>query len=121
MTLRLKLIALPLLAALLVAAGSLDPGPETPVQDKPKPPAFIEAVCGSCHAVETPYLSPVPEAPTFDAIANRKGLSHKALKPWLLDAHLYPVEMEFELEPHHVDLVARYLLAMRREDIATEQ
>ncbi len=92
-----------------------------PVSQAPPPPAFVEAACGGCHAVEPPFLSPNPAAPAFAAIANREGVSHKSLKPWLMDAHNYPEEMDFDLEPTQVDQVARYLITLRREDYVPAQ
>lgn len=82
----------------------------------PDPPAFVEAACGGCHAVEPPFLSPNPHAPSFEAIANREGLTRDTLGAWLADAHNYPEDMDFDLEPEHVEQIAAYMVTLRRED-----
>jgi len=78
--------------------------------------AFIEAACGGCHAVEYPALSPNPSAPTFASIANREGLSEETLADWLADAHNYPEVMDFDLDPDHVEIIAKHMLTLRSED-----
>lgn len=83
---------------------------------EPDPPAFVEAACGGCHAVEPPFLSPNPAAPSFEAIANREGLTEDTLGTWLADAHNYPEVMDFDLEPEHVEQIAEYMVTLRRED-----
>ncbi len=82
---------------------------------QPDPPAFVEAACGGCHAVEPPFLSPNPESPSFAAIANREGLSEDTLADWLADAHNYPEMMDFDLTREQVDEIAAYMITLRRE------
>ena len=104
--------------ALAVSLGACQTGgsaPETALS-KSHPPAFVEAACGGCHAVEPPFLSPNPQAPSFEAIANRKGLTEDTLASWLSDAHNYPEDMDFDLEPGHVEQIAAYMVTLRRED-----
>lgn len=91
----------------------------SPVQTSAEPsraPAFAQAACGDCHAVERPYLSPNPEAPAFADIANRKGLTAATLSYWLRDAHNYPEAMDFDLEGSHVDELTTYILTLRDPD-----
>jgi len=76
-------------------------------------PNLVQGVCGDCHGVEPPFLSPNPEAPGFDAIANREGLSDETLSTWLIDAHNYPEIMEFELDEAEARKVADYMLTLR--------
>ena len=83
---------------------------------EPDPPAFVEAACGGCHAVEPPFLSPNPESPSFEAIANREGLSEETLGDWLMDAHNYPEVMDFDLTRAQVDQIADYMITLRRDD-----
>jgi mono/diheme cytochrome c family protein len=97
-------------ATLLAACQTTEPAPE------PDPPAFVEAVCGGCHGVEPPFLSPEPEAPTFAAIANRRGLSESSLADWLANAHNYPEAMDFDLTRERADMVASYMITLRRPD-----
>lgn len=99
------------------AAASTEPS--EPVAARPS--AFIEAACGGCHAVEEPFLSPNPAAPTFAAIANARGLTRDTLAAWLTDAHNYPVMMDFDLEPSHVEEIAAYMASLRRENYVPAQ
>ena len=78
--------------------------------------AFIEASCGGCHSVERQGISPNPDAPPFAAIANQEGLTEATLETWLLDAHNYPEEMEFELGRPEVAGLVDYILTLRDPD-----
>ena len=82
----------------------------------PPPPAFVEAACGGCHAVEPPFLSPNPRAPTFEAVANRPGVTKATIRAWLVNAHNYPEQMDFDLERDHVDQVTDYVITLKRRD-----
>jgi len=118
---RLTRFAIPV--ALLLALGAC----QTPGTDNPPPmvgkatspspdtraPAFVEAACGGCHAVEPPFLSPNPRAPSFAAIANRRGLSEKSLADWLAEAHNYPEDMDFTLTRKQIDQIAVYMVTLR--------
>ncbi len=72
------------------------------------------ASCGACHAVD-PNLSqsPNPDAPSFPAIVNKEGLTTETLSVWLRDAHNYPNEMQFELEPGKVEDLVTYMLTLK--------
>ncbi|MGB3470609.1 MAG: hypothetical protein WBA51_07305 [Erythrobacter sp.] len=108
------LFALTLTAA-LAACQSVAPPPKSATTAKPIP-ALVQGVCGDCHGVGPPFLSPNPEAPGFDAIANRAGLTRGTLADWLLDAHNYPELMEFELSKEEAQEVADYMATLQRED-----
>jgi len=116
--------AIALLAAPLLTLSAC----QTPGTDNPPPmigkatspsadtraPAFIEAACGGCHAVEPPFLSPNPASPSFAAIANRRGLSEKSLADWLEGAHNYPEQMDFTLTRPQIDKIAAYMVTLRQ-------
>ena len=104
-------------AMLLMAATACQNAP-TPasVSDAPAVPNLVQAVCGDCHGVEPPFLSPNPEAPSFEAIANSAGLTGESLTAWLIDAHNYPELMEFELSEEEAREVAAYMVTLQRED-----
>ena len=118
---RLTRFAIPV--ALLLALGACQtPGTDNspPMVGKatsPSPdtraPAFVEAACGGCHAVEPPFLSPNPRAPSFAAIANRRGLSERSLADWLAEAHNYPEDMDFTLTRKQIDQIAAYMVTLR--------
>src|SRR5262245_54995300 len=49
--------------------------------------AFARISCGGCHALQAQARSPHPDAPTFPAIANRKGMTRERLTGWLRSPH----------------------------------
>ena len=109
-----RALILALVAGSLAACQTTGPAAQQAVQ--PDPPAFVEAACGGCHAVEPPFLSPNPGAPSFEAIANREGLSEDTLASWLKDAHNYPEVMDFDLEDEQIEQIAEYMITLRRGD-----
>jgi mono/diheme cytochrome c family protein len=75
---------------------------------------FASASCAACHGIERDsMLSPNPRAPSFPAIVNRQGLTAETLSSWLHNAHNYPAEMEFELDPKRADDLVEYMLTLR--------
>ncbi|MFC3102051.1 c-type cytochrome [Altererythrobacter lauratis] len=78
--------------------------------------AFAQAACGGCHAVEADAISPVAEAPEWPRIVNTAGLTRDSLRTWLVDAHNYPEEMDFTLDPPQVDDLVDYMLTLQRAD-----
>ncbi|MEM7779675.1 MAG: hypothetical protein AAF697_04685 [Pseudomonadota bacterium] len=81
-----------------------------------EPSAFIEAACGGCHGLGPNVPSPNPAAPSFEHVANTRGLDQETLAAWLSDAHNYPEVMDFDLTPERVDEVAAYMITLKRED-----
>ncbi|KEO89400.1 hypothetical protein EH31_12195 [Erythrobacter longus] len=79
-------------------------------------PAFVEAACGGCHAVEPPFLSPNATAPSFESIANRPGVTRSTIQAWLRNAHNYPEQMDFDLTPDKVNEVSNYMITLKRRD-----
>ncbi|MFZ9395198.1 MAG: c-type cytochrome [Erythrobacter sp.] len=77
--------------------------------------AFVQAACGGCHAVEAGDVSPNPSSPPFADIANREGLTRASLVTWLTDAHNYPEDMDFDLDPPQVEQIADHILTLRKE------
>jgi mono/diheme cytochrome c family protein len=120
----LLLAALATLSACTTAPGTENPPPmlgkATSASPDTRAPAFIEAACGGCHAVEPPFLSPNPASPSFAAIANRQGLSEKSLGDWLADAHNYPEEMDFTLTAAQIDQIAAYMVTLRHAGYVPE-
>ncbi len=111
-------LALAAMSLLLVACQSADSRPaELAAVPPPAPiPALVQGVCGDCHGVQAPFISPNPAAPAFNAIANRRGLTERTLASWLIDAHNYPDLMEFELGPEEAQTVADYMVTLQRDD-----
>lgn len=75
--------------------------------------AFAQGACGGCHAVEPNALSPNRDAPEFPAIVNRPGLNAETLTRWLVDAHNYPEEMDFDLDAPQVERLVDYMLTLQ--------
>lgn len=122
----ITLIAAPLLAlAACHTPGSENPPPMVGKSTSPsrdtRAPAFVGAACGGCHAVEPPFLSPNPAAPSFASIANRRGLSEKSLADWLAEAHNYPEDMDFTLTRPQIDQIARYMVTLRKAGYVPEE
>jgi mono/diheme cytochrome c family protein len=119
MTYRLTLIAVAAFGLVgCQTAGTDNPPPMVGKSTSPsvdtRAPAFVEAACGGCHAVEPPFLSPNPAVPSFAAIANRRGLSEKSLGDWLAEAHNYPEDMDFTLTRAQIDQIAHYMVTLRK-------
>ncbi len=50
--------------------------------------AYAKQVCAACHAVlPNEEFSPLPEAPTFQSVANTPGMTEMALTVWLQSSH----------------------------------
>lgn len=113
------------LAACVAASGADKPPPMQGKPTAPSPdtraPAFVEAACGGCHAVEPPFLSPNPASPSFAAIANRHGLSERSLADWLAEAHNYPEDMDFTLTPAQIKQIVDYIVSLRKEGYVPEE
>jgi mono/diheme cytochrome c family protein len=118
------LAALAALAACATPPGTDNPPPMVGKATSPSPdtraPAFVEAACGGCHAVEPPFISPNPASPSFASIANRPGLSEKSLGDWLADAHNYPEDMDFTLTRPQIDQIVAYMVTLRHAGYVPE-
>lgn len=76
--------------------------------------------CASCHETFLNRESPNPRAPAFRDIVNRPGMTPETLATWLRDAHNYPAEMGFYLEPHKIDSLVAYMVRQRSGEPASE-
>ena len=108
------LLAAPILLALAACQTAPVPPPQAAAAQAPHAPAFVQAACGGCHATEPPFLSPNPGVPSFEAIANRPGVTKATIRAWLVNAHNYPEDMDFTLERDHVESIADYMITLRR-------
>lgn len=104
-----------LLGALSLSACQ-SASPDTAASKPNRVPTLVQGVCGDCHGVEPPFLSPNPEAPGFDAIANSAGLTDETLATWLVDAHNYPELMDFELNEAEAREVADYMVSLKGKE-----
>jgi mono/diheme cytochrome c family protein len=75
---------------------------------------YAEQTCSECHAVARGQtLSPAPEAPTFDVVANTPGMTRFALNAWLHTPH--PSMPNLIIAPERIDDLAAYLATLKRE------
>lgn len=72
--------------------------------------------CSDCHSVDYGETSPLPQAPSFSAIANTPGLTSTMLAQWMRDHRNYPDEMYFEIPAEHIDELSAYILTLRRRE-----
>ena len=105
----------PLALSAFTLAACQPAAPETASSKRYRVPTLVQGVCGDCHAVQRPFLSPNPDAPGFDAIANSAGLTGESLTAWLIDAHNYPELMDFELSEAEAREVADYMVTLQSE------
>lgn len=75
-----------------------------------------EALCSGCHAIALGEVSPNPEAPPFEAIANSSGLTVDTLSKWMLDSYNFPEKMSIEVADEDVEHIAAYMITLRRDD-----
>jgi mono/diheme cytochrome c family protein len=100
-----------LLAALAFTAGPAAAGAQEP-GDARKGLSFAQQVCAECHAVlarET--VSPLANAPPFEAIANTPGMTAIALTVWFHTSH--PTMPNIVIHGDDLDNIIAYILSLR--------
>ncbi|MFT4026820.1 MAG: cytochrome c [Novosphingobium sp.] len=105
----LALGGLAAVAAPLAAAGPSQRAPQAQVQ---RGLAFARVHCSGCHGVEANRLSPNPEAPPFEYVVSKDGLTPETLTYWLRHSHNFPEIMNFEIADDQVDALAAYMLTL---------
>jgi mono/diheme cytochrome c family protein len=76
--------------------------------------AFAEQHCSGCHAVTENGVSPNPESPSFQDVANRAGVTPSTLRQFLRDSHNYPSAMNFQIEAEQISDLADYIVTMQK-------
>lgn len=107
---RLVAVVTVTLAAFAVAPALLA---EHPPSDR-RGLVFAEQHCAGCHAVHPDLPSPDPEAPSFDTIANRPGVTHATLRRFLRDSHNYPETMNFQVDARRIRDLADYIVTLQK-------
>ena len=118
---RLPLLALTPALLFAACAGSLPAGEArdtpAPVKEDAAPAArglaFAQSRCSGCHGVSRGQLSPNPESPPFETVANMPGLTATTLNEWLRESHNFPETMNFSIAADQVDDLAAYILTLR--------
>jgi mono/diheme cytochrome c family protein len=78
--------------------------------------AFAQQHCSACHAVTENRMSPNPESPSFQDIANRTGVTRSTLRQFLRDSHNYPAAMNFQVDVEQIDDLTDYVMTMKKPD-----
>lgn len=110
-----KISVLLLLASGLgLAASGATIRAEAALEPKARGLTLAQARCSSCHSVLSNGVSPNPEAPSLEEIANRPGVTRATLRDFLRDSHNYPAAMGFKLEAAQVAELSDYVLTLQR-------
>jgi mono/diheme cytochrome c family protein len=77
--------------------------------------AYAKQVCAECHAVlPNEQISPLPEAPTFQNVANMRGMTEMALSVFLQTSH--PTMPNIVLKPDDLRNVVAYIVSLKAKD-----
>ena len=104
-------------AALLLALSAIVAESRTSRALPPSPQrglAFVRQHCASCHGVTANTISPNPESPPFEDVANKPGLTVATLRQFLSDSHNYPAAMNFTVDRARIRDIAAYMLTLRK-------
>ena len=75
--------------------------------------AYAKKVCAACHAVlANEQISPLPQAPTFQSVADTPGMTEMALTVWLQSAHPGKTMPNIVLEPDDLRNVVAYIRSL---------
>jgi len=74
--------------------------------------AYAREVCAACHAVlANEQHSPLPQAPTFQSVADTPGMTELALSVWLQSSH--PTMPNIILEQDDMRNVIAYIRSLK--------
>ena len=77
--------------------------------------AYAKQVCAECHAVlPNEQISPLPQAPTFQNVANMRGMTEMALSVWLQTSH--PTMPNIVLKQDDLRNVVAYIASLKSKD-----
>jgi mono/diheme cytochrome c family protein len=73
---------------------------------------YAADVCAECHDVEASgEISPNPDAPSFQSVADSQGMSARALAVWMHTSH--PTMPDLIIKPDDLDNVIAYIMSLR--------
>jgi mono/diheme cytochrome c family protein len=76
---------------------------------------YAEQVCAACHAVlANENMSPLPDAPTFQSVADTPGMTELALTVWLQSSH--PTMPNIVLKQDDLRNVVAYIRSLERKE-----
>ena len=77
--------------------------------------AYAEEVCAACHAVlANENMSPLPQAPTFQSVADTPGMTEMALTVWMQSSH--PTMPNIILKSDELRNVVAYIRSLDRKN-----
>jgi mono/diheme cytochrome c family protein len=77
--------------------------------------AYAKQICAECHSVlPNEQISPLPQAPTFQNVANMRGMTEMALTVWLQSSH--PTMPNIVLKPDDLRNVVAYITSLKTKD-----
>ena len=77
--------------------------------------AYAKKVCAACHAVlPQEQASPLPQATTFQSVADTPGMTELALTVWLQSSH--PTMPNIILAPDDMRNVVAYIRSLESKD-----
>ena len=74
---------------------------------------LAEAWCKTCHAIEPDITGTLNQAPSFEAIANRRGTTALSLKVFLKTSHQNMPNLV--ITPDQADALAKYIVSLRSD------
>jgi mono/diheme cytochrome c family protein len=76
--------------------------------------AYAQEVCAACHAVlPNEETSPLPQAPTFQSVADTPGMTELALTVWLQSSH--PTMPNIVLDQDDLRNVVAYIRSLAKD------
>ena len=76
--------------------------------------AYAQQVCAACHAVlPNEEFSPLPQAPTFQSVADTPGMTELALSVWLQTSH--PTMPNIILTQDELRNVVAYIRSLEKD------
>ncbi len=100
--------------ALLLVAGLAASAHAQEIGDASAGLAYAKKDCASCHGVlANEQISPLPQAPTFQAAADTPGMTATALAVWLQSSH--PTMPNIVLSETNRDNVIAYITSLKRK------
>jgi mono/diheme cytochrome c family protein len=73
---------------------------------------YASQVCVECHDVEAKgEISPNPDAPSFQSVADTRGMTARALAVWMQTSH--PTMPNLVIKPDDMDNVIAYIMSLK--------
>lgn len=110
----ISLLSIALVAGLQPATGTAASRRDDTLGLETRGLALAKARCAGCHSVVSNGTSPDPEAPSFEDIANRAGITRSTMREFLRDSHNYPAAMGFELRAAEVAELSDHVLRLQK-------